>query len=135
MLKDFLTKPVITGLDSFEAIAGACIAACLECESQHVAQNNRTMDTRCIQTCQDCADLCAITMAFAKRASPFTAVLARLCTKACYANALECEKNCNSDPAQKCKEACLQCAKECGLLEEKFIALFGKQSEKQHTNT
>ena len=135
MQESFIVNPVITGLESFEASAEACIASCLEYESQYIAQNHQRMYAKCIQTCQDCADLCAITMAFAKRTSPYTTTLAQLCAKACYANALQCEKNCNSDSAQQCKDACLQCAKECGLLEEKFIALFGKKPEEQHTNT
>jgi hypothetical protein len=97
------------------AVAGECQRICDMCSvhcARMVAEGKKEHLTT-LQTCQDCATVCAATAAITARNGPFSDTILKACAEACARCGAECEKF-PSDPHMKqCAEVCRKCEKAC----------------------
>lgn len=92
----------------------ACIAACEQCATACLQEQEVKMMVRCISIDRDCADICAITARFVARGSEHAGHVMRECAEICGICATECEKHgAHLEHCQHCAEACRRCEQAC----------------------
>jgi len=85
--------------DSTAAVADECKRACDMCGA-HCAKmlaEGKKEHLASLQTCQDCATICAATSCILARNGPFSDSILKACVDACARCGAECEKHSN-DP-------------------------------------
>lgn len=91
----------------------ACAAACNQCATACLDENDLGMLVRCIRTDLDCAAICTVVAGYAARESDYTGSLAAECAGICMDCAEECDKHAHMDHCRYCAEACRTCADAC----------------------
>lgn len=99
-----------------------CAAACSDCQracdacAHHcglmLAEGKKEHLTT-LQTCQDCATVCAAAAGIVARHGPFSDAICKACAEACNRCGKECEKFPNDPMMKKCADACKACEKAC----------------------
>lgn len=85
-----------------------CFSACSACAKMCIEEGNR--DTAIL--CNECADVCALTIKWHSADSSFTSKISEVCSEVCE----QCSKACgshHSEHCQQCSEICQECAKAC----------------------
>ncbi len=100
----------------------ACAEACSECQricdscSTHclnqVAEGNQDHKTT-VQTCLDCAEICAAAARIVSRGGPFSETICRACAEACNRCAESCEQMPDDQHMAECAKVCRKCEQEC----------------------
>ena len=89
-----------------------CIAACENCYSACLREEDASRMADCIITDRECADVCKLTAQFVATDSRFADKALQLCIDICIA----CEEVCRKHPmdhCQTCADACHQCHLAC----------------------
>ena len=97
------------------AACGACQRSCDSCAT-HCASllaEGEKDHLESLQTCQDCASLCATAAQIVSRGGPFTDLVCTACAEACDRCANACEKKPDDEHMKRCAEECRKCEKEC----------------------
>ncbi|MEZ4886786.1 MAG: four-helix bundle copper-binding protein [Chitinophagales bacterium] len=89
-----------------------CIAACENCATQCLNEENIQMHVKCIKTDRDCADICALTLKLVNRNSHQLNEILKVCIVTCIACEQECRKH-DRGHCQKCADACHTCHQAC----------------------
>jgi hypothetical protein len=80
---------------------------CLEMGGEHASPDHQ-------RVMRDCAEICALSVAFMTRISPHSIELCRLCATVCSECAQECQRMANGDRMMtQCAEICRRCAESC----------------------
>lgn len=95
--------------------ANACAAACRQCATACISEDNPKMMARCIGLDLECADICSATAASLARSGEHAQALSLLCAQACETCSAECGKHSMSH-CKHCAEACKRCADLCRTL-------------------
>lgn len=107
--------------DHFRDCAEACSDCQRECDrcAMHCATMLSHSDSsghshhKTLQTCMDCADMCAAAAQIVSRGGPFSADICAACADACRKCADACKQH-GDDPKMKaCAEECEKCEKAC----------------------
>lgn len=91
-----------------------CAAACENCASSCLDEDDVTPMAHCIEIDRDCADICNLAAKLLIRDSEFAHELLALCEKACNHCAQECSKH-KHDHCKRCAELAAECAKTCHM--------------------
>jgi hypothetical protein len=86
----------------------ACADACVTCGGEMDDADNNTAAV----LCDDCADVCEISVKFMRRGTPQMFMTCDLCARLCDLCAQSCEQH-NTDAAKQCAQACRRCAEAC----------------------
>jgi len=99
-----------------------CATACSDCQracdacSHHcgtmLAEGKKEHLTT-LQTCQDCASVCAAASCVVARHGPFSDTLCKACAEACNRCGKECDKFPHDPMMKKCADQCKACEKAC----------------------
>lgn len=89
-----------------------CAAACENCMTECLKEEDVKRMVACISTDRDCAKICLATYSFVAAGSPHAKHLARECAEICRLCANECEKH-DHEHCQLCARACRSCAEAC----------------------
>ena len=90
-----------------------CVAACNDCASACLAEDDVRMMARCIQTDIVCAEICSATAKVVTFESSVSKEMVDLCRKICGECAAECEKH-DMEHCRYCAEICRKCKEACG---------------------
>ena len=108
MFRDLAIKECVDLCLKAQVEAERCAAFCLGSEEA-------TDLRRCIQTCQDAADVCQMTVRLLARNSGLAQNACELCVDVCVNCRDECAKH-ELEVCQQCAEACHQAAEKCERL-------------------
>lgn len=89
-----------------------CIAACENCATECLNEDDPRHLAECIRLDRDCADICALTARLVARSSAQAGAMLQLCAQVCKACEAECRKH-DHDHCRKCAEACQECHRQC----------------------
>jgi len=98
-----------------EACLRACnesAAACLQCATACLEEDDPKPMARCIALDLECADICRLAAASIARGGEHRHAICALCADACRSCAAECSKH-GMDHCKRCAEACTRCADAC----------------------
>lgn len=99
-----------------------CAKACSNCQREcdacghHCATllaDGKKEHLRTLQTCQDCADVCAAAAQIVARQGAFASLICEACIEACAKCAEACEKFPNDKSMLACAKECRACEKAC----------------------
>ncbi|GAB2796689.1 hypothetical protein HNQ93_004378 [Hymenobacter luteus] len=90
----------------------ACVAACENCASACLQEDDVKMMAPCIALDRDCADICALTARLLSRGSEHAWHLLRECAEICRLCGEECAKHAHAH-CQACAAACRRCEEAC----------------------
>jgi hypothetical protein len=99
-----------------------CAAACSDCQricdacARHCGAmlvEGKKEHLTTLQTCQDCAAVCAVAASIVARQGPFSDTICKACAEACNRCGKECDKFPNDPMMKKCAEICKSCEKAC----------------------
>ncbi|TSD64884.1 four-helix bundle copper-binding protein [Inquilinus sp. KBS0705] len=90
----------------------ACVAACQNCATACLHEENVKPMVRCISLDRDCADICALTTTLLQRESEIAHQFLVLCEEICIMCAKECSMH-EHQHCQICAQACRECAEAC----------------------
>ena len=100
----------------------ACAKACSDCQRMcdmcgtHCAlkvRDGEKAHLTTLQTCQDCATICAAASQIVARSGPFSDSICKSCAEACDRCAKACEKFPDDKHMKACTEECRKCEKAC----------------------
>ncbi len=97
----------------------ACLraaAACQECASFCLREEEDNMMAKCIQLDMECAAICYASAQLMSLGSSFANDICRICADICEACAKECSRH-EADHCQRCAVECTACAEECRKME------------------
>jgi hypothetical protein len=115
---DKATRPhqhATTAQDKCAAACSDCQRACDACAhhcGMMLAEGKKEHLTT-LQTCQDCATVCAAAACIVARHGPFSDSICKACAEACNRCGKECDKFPNDPMMKKCADACKACEKAC----------------------
>lgn len=89
-----------------------CVAACNNCASSCLNEDNVRSMAECIKLNLDCADACHLTLKLLARDSNHAMAVVELCKDICAECAAECEKH-EQDHCRQCAKACQRCEMNC----------------------
>ncbi|MFT9596214.1 four-helix bundle copper-binding protein [Mesobacillus sp.] len=89
-----------------------CARACEECLTACLQEPDVQARIMCIQTLNDCAEICLQAVAYMARNSQFAKQHCQLCADICDACAMHCEKFQDAH-CQECAKICRECAEAC----------------------
>jgi hypothetical protein len=102
--------------------ANDCAAACADCQrscdscAEHclklVAEGNKRHQ-QTLQTCLDCAEICAAADRIVSRSGPFSDTICRACAEACKRCATACEQFPDDEHMAQCANECGKCQRAC----------------------
>ena len=95
-------------------ILAECAAACNNCLTACLAEQDVKNMMECIKLNMDCAQICQVTTSFISRNSDHAKHLMKECTEICNKCAEECAKH-KATHCQECAEVCRKCAEACNL--------------------
>ncbi|TRM11502.1 four-helix bundle copper-binding protein [Lentibacillus cibarius] len=102
-----------TAMDNCIEACLKCMRACEECTMACLFQEPDVQArATCIQTLNDCAEICALAGQYMSRSSTFSAQFCGVCANVCEQCATECEKF-KDTHCQECAAICRQCAEAC----------------------
>ncbi|AMR30755.1 ferredoxin [Mucilaginibacter sp. PAMC 26640] len=90
----------------------ACVAACENCATACLNEDEVKPMVRCISLDKDCADLCSLAARLLQRNSELAHQFLVLCEEICRMCAAECGLH-EHEHCQKCAAACFECAEAC----------------------
>jgi len=105
----------MSDFDDAALACNTCADACDRCAAACLAEPDVQRLTRCIGLDLDCAQVCRLTAALLRRASPFEAAACALCAQICDACGAECSHH-DMDHCRACASACKACADACRRL-------------------
>jgi hypothetical protein len=95
----------------------ACTQICDRCADDMIGMNgggDEELRALCIRLCQDCADLCSLSVRWMGRLSPSAELLCRACADICDRCAAMCEQHSSHHPlCGDCAVECRRCAAAC----------------------
>jgi hypothetical protein len=94
---------------------GDCMAACDSC-ARHCAglvADGKKEHVPTMQSCLDCADVCAMAGKISAREGPMAVGACKGCAEACESCATACEKFPQDDHMKACAKSCRDCAAAC----------------------
>jgi hypothetical protein len=94
----------------------ACTQICDRCADDMIGMNGGDKELRalCIRLCQDCADLCSLSVRWMGRLSPSAELLCQACAAICDRCAAMCEQHSSHHPlCGDCAVECRRCAAAC----------------------
>jgi hypothetical protein len=102
----------------FDGCAKECANCMRECEScaRHCMDqvNGGKQDHfATLQSCSDCADMCAAAGKIVARRGPMAGIVCEACAKACNVCGTACEKFPSDQHMTQCAKACRECEKAC----------------------
>jgi len=89
-----------------------CVAACNNCASACLGEEDVKMMARCIQTNIVCAEICSTTAKVLAFDSSVSEEMVDLCRKICSECAAECEKH-DMEHCRHCAGVCRKCEEAC----------------------
>lgn len=89
-----------------------CVAACNNCASSCLDEDNVQAMRMCIKLDLDCADVCHMALKLLARDSNHAASVVVLCMGICAECAAECEKH-EHEHCQLCANVCRRCENHC----------------------
>lgn len=90
----------------------ACFAACENCATECLKEEDVKMMAGCIALDRDCADICSEAARLLQRNSVIAHQYLLLCEEICRLCAAECSKH-QHQHCQDCAKACMECAEAC----------------------
>lgn len=99
-----------------------CAKACSDCQREcnactthcgHMLADGNERHLTTLESCQDCADICAVASQIVARGGPYSNLICEACAEACKKCAEECEKFPDDEHMTKCAKACRDCEKAC----------------------
>ena len=90
-----------------------CAAACNNCSTACLEENDVKKMIQCIRLDMDCAQICDLTAAFVARNSDHAPHLIKECAEICSKCAKECAKFENMEHCKVCADLCKKCADMC----------------------
>jgi len=99
-----------------------CAAACSDCQracdacAQHcgtLLAEGKKEHLATLQTCQDCATVCAAAACVVARRGPFSDSICKACADACNRCGKECDRFPTDPMMKKCADVCKACEKDC----------------------
>lgn len=116
------TAAAATSHSSHAGAMSECAAACADCQracdscSEHclklVTEGNK-QHQQTLQTCLDCAEICAAADRIVSRSGPFSDTICRACAEACNRCAKACEQFSDDEHMSQCAEECRKCQRAC----------------------
>ena len=100
----------------------ACAKACSDCQrecdlcSSHCARmlnDGKKEHYTTLQTCRDCADVCATAAQITSRGGPFAKQICDACADVCARCGEACAKIADDPHMKRCAEECRKCEKAC----------------------
>jgi Domain of Unknown Function (DUF326) len=95
----------------------ACAQICDRCADDMIGmegRNHHELQALCIRLCQECADVCSLSIRWMSRLSPSTEFLCRSCAEICDRCAGVCEQHAPHHPlCGDCAVECRRCAAAC----------------------
>lgn len=100
----------------------ACAAACADCQRScdscaahclSMVADGHKDHRQTLQTCLDCADICAAADRIVSRSGPFSDAICRACAEACDRCAKACEQFPDDEHMAKCAKECRKCQRAC----------------------
>lgn len=101
--------------DKCAAACGQCALACDSCGA-HCAKmlaDGKKEHLNTLQTCQDCASVCAAAACIVGRHGPFSDTICKSCAEACNRCGKECDKFKDDPQMKKCADECKKCEQAC----------------------
>ncbi|HVA48770.1 MAG TPA: hypothetical protein VNH11_20560 [Pirellulales bacterium] len=97
------------------AECGACQQACDSCAAHCldlVSEGNKA-HRETLQTCLDCAEICAAADQIVSRGGPFSGLICKACADACARCAAACERFTDDQHMSQCAKECRKCQSAC----------------------
>ena len=91
-----------------QQVCDSCAAHCLMLVADGQKEHQQTL-----QTCLDCAEICAAADRVVARGGPFSDVICRACAEACARCAAACEKFPDDEHMARCAKECRKCQQAC----------------------
>lgn len=101
----------------------SCVAACENCITSSLEEENVTMMAHCISLCRDSADFCTVTVRFHGRTSVHTQHILLECAEICKATGDECARHSHLEFCRICVETCRRCEAACRAEHRKIAAM------------
>jgi hypothetical protein len=103
---------------SFTACADACAGCQRACDScvRHcltLVADGKKEHEQTLQTCLDCAEVCAAADRIVSRGGPLSDTICRACAEACQRCAEACERFANDEQMAACAKQCRTCQRAC----------------------
>ncbi|HVS94248.1 MAG TPA: four-helix bundle copper-binding protein [Mucilaginibacter sp.] len=90
-----------------------CAAACEDCATACLHEEDVKQMSECIALDRDCADICALAARLLQRDSGIAAKFLAVCGDMCRRCKEECSRHGHHDHCLRCAEACCRCAEAC----------------------
>ena len=104
---------MLTEIESaYLSTCNACAAACLQCATLCLMEDDPKSMVNCILLDMECADMCLHTAKAIARGDTHLRAISLLCAEICGKCAEECCKH-EMDHCQHCAESCKRCAVAC----------------------
>jgi hypothetical protein len=103
------------GFDKCADACSDCQRACDSC-AHHCAMmlaEGKKEHLMTLQTCQDCADICAAASQIVSRGGPFADLICMGCADACARCGKQCEQHAGDKHMTRCAEECRKCETAC----------------------
>lgn len=91
-----------------QQICDSCAAHCLKLVADGKKEHQQTL-----QTCLDCAEICAAADRIVSRSGPFSDTICQACAEACARCAEACEKFPDDQHMAQCAQECRKCQQAC----------------------
>jgi len=91
-----------------QRVCDSCAAHCLGLVAEGKKEHQQTL-----QTCLDCAEICAAANRIVSRSGPFSDTICRACAEACDRCAKACEQFPSDEYMAQCAKECRTCQKAC----------------------
>lgn len=118
-----------------------CAAACAKCQQAcdscaahclSLLDEGKKAHAQTLQTCLDCAEICAAADRIVARGGPFSEIICRACADACVRCAEACERFTDDEHMAECAKECRQCANACQrMVGEETRAVQNKSPQNQ----
>ncbi|HQU42186.1 MAG TPA: hypothetical protein PK867_05215 [Pirellulales bacterium] len=97
------------------AECAACQQACDSCEAHclDLLSEGNKAHRETLQTCLDCAEICAAADQIVSRGGPFSGLICRACADACARCAAACERFPDDQHMSQCAQECRKCQNAC----------------------
>lgn len=103
------------GMSECAAACAGCQMACDSCAAHCLGllEEGKKAHAETLQTCLDCAEVCAAADRIVARGGPFSEIICRACADACARCAEACEKFPDDEHMADCAKECRKCATAC----------------------
>jgi hypothetical protein len=102
-------------LDKCAKACADCMNSCTSCfhHCAHQLADGKKEHAVTMQTCNDCAEICAAAAKIVGRHGPLSGPVCDACARSCDTCAAACEKFASDEHMKACAKACRDCARAC----------------------